>query len=66
MGGSLIDIIANSIAAARQQGLDLGEERDLARAVLLARDPSLTPGVARILVEQLHPAAVIGSARVAV
>lgn len=54
MNGSLIAIIADAIAAARQMGLDDNEERDTARAVLLARDPSLTPGIARILVDQLY------------
>ena len=52
----LIGIIGNAIAAARDEGLDRAEERDVARAVLLALDPTLSPGVARILVEQLAPA----------
>lgn len=59
MSGSLIDIIGGAIAAARQEGLDSCEQRYAARAVLLARDPSLTPGIARILVDQLYA---IGSA----
>ncbi len=54
MNGSLIEIIGNAIAAARNLGLDCAEERDTARAVLMARDSSLTPGVARILVDQLY------------
>jgi hypothetical protein len=54
MNSSLIEIIGNAIAAARHEGLDRDEERYAARAVLLACDPSLTPGVARILVEQLY------------
>lgn len=54
MNGSLIEIIGSAIVAARRVGLDCAEERDAARAVLLARDSSLTPGVARILVEQLY------------
>jgi hypothetical protein len=54
MSSSLIDIIAGAIAAARTAGLDAGEARDTARAVLLARDESLSPGVARILVDQLY------------
>ncbi|RAU23195.1 hypothetical protein CU669_03280 [Paramagnetospirillum kuznetsovii] len=54
MEGSLIAIIGNAITAARLVGLDRLEEREAARAVLLARDPSLTPGIARILVEQLY------------
>jgi len=54
MNGSLIEIIGSAIAAARRMGLDCAEERDAARAVLLARDSSLTPGVARILVDQLY------------
>jgi hypothetical protein len=56
MDASLIDIIGSAIAAARQVGLDRGEEVAAARAVLMARDPSLSPGVARILVERLYPA----------
>lgn len=58
MNGSLIEIIGSAIAAARQVGLDYAEERDAARAVLLARDSSLSPGAARILVEQLYSQAV--------
>lgn len=54
MNGSLIGIIGSAIAAARRLGLDCAEERDAARAVLLARDSSLTPGVARILVDELY------------
>jgi len=54
MNGSLIEIIGSAIAAARRLGLDCAEERDTARAVLLARDSSLTPGVARVLVDQLY------------
>lgn len=54
MNGSLIEIIGSAIAAARRLGLDCAEERDAARAVLLARDSSLTPGVARILVDELY------------
>ncbi|WP_068436692.1 hypothetical protein [Magnetospirillum sp. XM-1] len=54
MSGSLIEIIGGAIAAARRLGLDCAEERDAARAVLLARDSSLTPGVARILVDELY------------
>lgn len=54
MSGSLIEIIGSAIVAARRVGLDCAEERDAARAVLLARDSSLTPGVARILVDQLY------------
>ncbi len=54
MNGSLIEIIGGAIAAARRLGLDCAEERDAARAVLMARDSSLTPGVARILVDQLY------------
>ncbi|MDO8605028.1 MAG: hypothetical protein Q7R40_00695 [Phaeospirillum sp.] len=54
MNSSLIEIIGSAIAAARQEGLDDDEERHAARAVLLALDPSLTPGIARILVEQLY------------
>lgn len=57
MSFSLIEIIGSAIAAARQAGLDAVEERDAAHAVLLAYDDSLTPGVARILVEQLYPQA---------
>lgn len=57
MNGSLIEIIGKAIAAARQVGLDCTEERDAARAVLLASDLSLSPGVARILVDQLFPLA---------
>jgi hypothetical protein len=56
MDASLIDIIGGAIVAARQVGLDRSEEVDAARAVLMARDPSLSPGVARILVERLYPA----------
>ncbi len=51
--GSLIAIIGGALAAARQMGLDRFEERDSALAVLLALDGSLTPGIARILVDQL-------------
>jgi hypothetical protein len=51
--GSLIAIIGGALAAARQMGLDRSEERDAALAVLLALDGSLTPGIARILVDQL-------------
>lgn len=58
MNGSLIEIIGSAVAAARRMGLDCTEERDAARAVLLARDSSLSPGVARILVEQLYAQAV--------
>lgn len=58
MNGSLIEIIGSAIAAARRVGLDCAEERDAARAVLLARDSSLSPGVARILVDQLYSQAV--------
>jgi hypothetical protein len=58
MNGSLIEIIGTAIAAARQVGLDGAEERDAARAVLLARDCSLSPGAARILVDQLYSQAV--------
>jgi hypothetical protein len=54
MNGSLIEIIGSAIAAARRLGLDCAEERDAARAVLMARDSSLSPGVARILVDQLY------------
>lgn len=54
MNSSLIEIIGSAIAAARQAGLNYEEARDTAHAVLLARDPSLTPGIARILVEQLY------------
>jgi hypothetical protein len=54
MNGSLIEIISGAIAAARRLGLDCSEERDTARAVLMARDSSLTPGVARVLVDQLY------------
>lgn len=54
MNASLIEIIADAIAAARQAGLSRDEERDTARAVLLARDASLTPGIARVLVDQLY------------
>ena len=54
MNGSLIGIIGSAIAAARRAGLDCAEERDAARAVLLARDSSLSPGVARILVDELY------------
>jgi hypothetical protein len=57
MNASLIEIIGSAIAAARTVGLDRDEERDAARAVLLALDPTLTPGVARILVDQLHSSA---------
>ncbi|WP_173984524.1 hypothetical protein [Magnetospirillum sp. SS-4] len=62
MNASLIEIIGSAIVAARQVGLDRGEEIDAARAVLLALDPSLTPGVARILVEQLCPSAEVDAA----
>lgn len=55
MNGSLIEIIGGAIAAARQVGLDHAEQHDAAQAVLQAMDPSLTHGVARILVEQLYP-----------
>lgn len=55
MNGSLIEIIGKAIAAARQMGLDCAEERDAAWAVLLASDLSLSPGVARVLVDQLYP-----------
>ncbi|EME70250.1 hypothetical protein H261_09332 [Paramagnetospirillum caucaseum] len=54
MNGSLIGIIGGAIAAARRLGLDCAEERDAAWAVLLARDSSLSPGAARILVDQLY------------
>lgn len=54
MNSSLIEIIGSAIAAARQAGLDYDEEQDVACAVLLAQDASLTPGIARILVRQLH------------
>ena len=54
MNSSLIEIIGKAIAAARLAGLDQGEQRSTALAVLLATDPSLTPGVARVLVEQLY------------
>lgn len=61
MADSLIEIIGRAIAAAQMIGLDEAETGYVARAVLLARDPSLTPGVARILVEQLLPAAAAAS-----
>jgi len=54
MNTSLIEIIGKAIAAARLAGLDHGEQRDAALAVLLATDSSLTPGIARVLVEQLY------------
>lgn len=58
MSGSLIEIIGSAIVAARRLGLDCAEERDTARAVLLARDASLSPGVARVLVDELYAQAV--------
>lgn len=54
MNGSIIEIITAAIAAARQAGLDSGDERVAARAVLMARDPTLSAGVARLLVDELH------------
>lgn len=54
MHGSLIEIIGGAVAAARRQGLSHAEARDTARAVLLARDHSLSPGVARVLVDELY------------
>lgn len=54
MDGSLIKIIGDAIVAARQMGLNGAEEREVARAVLLARDLSLSPGVARVLVDELY------------
>lgn len=54
MHGSLIEIIGGAVAAARRQGLSHAEARDTARAVLMARDHSLSPGVARVLVNQLY------------
>ncbi|OAN52289.1 hypothetical protein A6A04_00925 [Paramagnetospirillum marisnigri] len=54
MNGSLFAIIGNAIAAARQMGLTCAEQQETARAVLLAHDTSLTPGIARVLVEQLY------------
>jgi hypothetical protein len=54
MNSSLIEIIGSAIAAARQVGLSFSEEEDAACAVLAALDTSLTPGTARVLVEQLH------------
>ena len=53
MDSSLIEMISRAIAAARLAGLDHDEQRATAQAVLLACDPSLTPGIARVLVEQL-------------
>jgi hypothetical protein len=56
MNSSLIQIIGSAVATARQMGLDRAEQHDAAQAVLQAMDPSLSHGVARILVEQLFPA----------
>jgi hypothetical protein len=55
MEGSILGIISNAVQAARAEGLEGGEELVAACAVLLAREPSLSPGIARVLVERLFP-----------
>lgn len=52
MPRSVIDIITSAVSAARMAGLDSADERVAARAVLLANDASLTPDIARMLVDQ--------------
>ena len=54
MCSSLIEIIGSAIAAARLVGLDHDGQRDAALAMLMVRDPSLTQGIARVLVDQLY------------
>jgi hypothetical protein len=56
MDTSLLQIIAEAAASVRSQGLGPREQREAVRAALLAHDPSLNPGVARVLVERLFPA----------
>lgn len=55
MEGSILGIISGAVLAARAEGLKGGEELVAACAVLLARDPTLSPGTARVLVERLFP-----------
>jgi hypothetical protein len=55
MDVSLIQLIAEARASARCRGIAPCEERAAVEAVLLARDSTLRPGTARVLVDQLYP-----------
>jgi len=51
---SLIQLVAHAHAAARHEGFGGQAACDRAAAVLAAADPSLTAGMARVIVTQLQ------------
>ncbi|WP_139305463.1 hypothetical protein [Magnetospirillum fulvum] len=55
METSLFQIIAEACSSARRDGLGTAETRDAIQSALLARDPTLRPGTARIIADQLFP-----------
>jgi len=52
---SLFQIIAEACSAAQRQGLGTAETRAAIQKALLTRDPTLRPGTARIIADQLFP-----------
>jgi hypothetical protein len=55
MDPSLREIIAQAVTAARKGGQDAAGQRGAAVALLAAVMPSLDPGTAQLIVEQLYP-----------
>jgi len=52
---SLFQIISDACQTARRNGLGANETHDAILSALLARDPTLRPGTARIIADQLFP-----------
>jgi len=51
----LFQIIAEACSSARRNGLGVAETHDAILSALLARDPTLRPGTARVIADQLFP-----------
>jgi len=52
---SLFQIIAEACSSAQRAGLGASETRDAVLSALMARDPTMRPGTARIIADQLFP-----------
>lgn len=52
---SLFQIIAEAWTLAQLEGLGAAETREAVQSALMTRDPTLRPGMARIIADQLFP-----------
>jgi hypothetical protein len=55
MDPSLIEIISEAVGSARAAGLEVQEQRQAAVRVLIEIVPSLSTGIAELIVDQLFP-----------